>query len=302
MNRSSAVPRGCPVPGAGAGRRRRTRLDRRRTHPRRPSRRDPAPPRLPPGRHAPRARPTTLRYPTSRRRDSGSRRARRPTRGSSLWRYGGPAPRTTRTSRIGTSSSRLIACSIKLSTGANPVSQATKRSPRGESSSSTKRPVGPSTVALAPRRSSSNTKPANASPASRRHVDPEIHRVAGAAREPGLARRNVLESDGRALAGQVAQHPCPLDLQMHHRVVVRGRLDARDPCAHPLRRDVVDARRLGGLHHQIATRGDRAEQRVSGPLLGLGDGVVVEPDRLDLSFDDPRPALPAAPVGTAERG
>ena len=89
---------------------------------------------------------------------------------------------------------------------------------------------------------------------------------------------------------------------MHHRMVGRGRLDACDPRTHGLRRDVVDTRCLGGFHHEIATGSDRAEQREFGSFLGIGQEVVVEPDRIDLPGDDSRPALPAAPVGTAERG
>ena len=46
-----------------------------------------------------------------------------------------------------------------------------------------------------------------------------------------------LESHRRALAGQVAHHPCTLDLKMHHRMVGRGRLDACDPRTHALPRN-----------------------------------------------------------------
>ena len=133
-------------------------------------------------------------------------------------------------------------------------------------------------------------------------VESQVHRVAWTAREPRLARRSVLESHRHPLAGEVAQHPRAPDLEMHDSVVGRCMLDPGHPCAHALRRNVVDSRRLGGLHHEIAAWSGRAQQRVSGPLLGIGDDVVVKPDPLDLSGDDSCPALSAAPVGTAERG
>ena len=136
-------------------------------------------------------------------------------------------------------------------------------------------------------------------------VDPQVHRVAGAAREPRLAGRPSLESlelHGRTLAGEVAQHPRAPNLEMHDRVVVRDRLDPRHPHTHALPRDVAGARRLGGFHNQVAAGRNRAEQRVPGPLLGIGDDVVVEADALDLAGDDPGPAFPAASVGAAERG
>ena len=135
-------------------------------------------------------------------------------------------------------------------------------------------------------------------------VDPQVHRVAGTARKPRFAGRPTLESlepHGRTLAGEVAQHPRALDPEMHDRVVVRGGLDPRHPRPHALPRDVAGARRLGGFHDQAAAGRDRAEQRISGPLLGVGDDVVVEADTLDLTGDDSRPAFPAAPVGATER-
>ena len=132
-------------------------------------------------------------------------------------------------------------------------------------------------------------------------MDAQVHGVAGTAREPRFAGRSVLEPHFHPLAGEVAQHPCAPDPEVHDHVIVRSGLDPHHPRPYALRCDVVDSRRFGRLHHEGAARSDRAEQRVPGPLPGIGNDVIVETDPFDLAGDDPRPALPAAPVGAAER-